>query len=574
MSIVEEAPSDGETVVIPKVSWASTNSAETQQIRMRDLRSSTYDVDPYVDEALWRPELFTWTVKKTGAVLPEPPSSRTEKFLYAKRYFWILTLGGVVSTPLLVYSQFQFIKSESRLWLLAPVMVLTPIVFIVRLFLDRSGGDFDLPAHARVVEGWRPQRYPTVDVFLPTCGESLEVLSNTWRYVTKMQRHYPGTTTVYVLDDGARPEVATMAAEFAFRYHTRPNRGWFKKAGNLNYGLERSAGEYILILDADFVPRRDMLDETLPYFDADPKLGILQTPQYFRVTEGQTWVERGAAAVQELFYRAIQPARDQCDAVVCCGTNAVYRREALEQNGGVTLISHSEDAHTGVDLRRLGWHVRYIPVILASGLCPAEPESFFGQQYRWCVGTMSIVLHRTFWAAKMRLSARLYDVIGFIYYLETALLIFAGPIAGIALCLAAPHFVALRNFLLIAPSIIVAYMVTPLWHRTSHGTETWSVKIVYSWAHAFAIWDMLRGREMGWQVTGEQKKKASLGVRRLWLGMWVWTAPTAILSVVLAGWRMLTWNTLTFTPVFLTAVFYAYTVVRILVSKLAAPIDA
>lgn len=61
----------------------------------------------------------------------------------------------------------------------------------------------------------------------------------------------------------------------------------------------------ITIFDADFCPRSDFLQETLPYF-GDAEIGILQTPQFFRRREEQTWVEQGAGASQEVFYRMIQ----------------------------------------------------------------------------------------------------------------------------------------------------------------------------------------------------------------------------------------------------------------------------
>ena len=45
-------------------------------------------------------------------------------------------------------------------------------------------------------------RYPSLDVFLPVCGEPLPVLHNTWVHVFELVRAYPGTSTAYVLDDG------------------------------------------------------------------------------------------------------------------------------------------------------------------------------------------------------------------------------------------------------------------------------------------------------------------------------------------------------------------------------------
>lgn len=78
-----------------------------------------------------------------------------------------------------------------------------------------------------------------------------------------------------------------------------------KKAGNLRYAFARTSGDFIIILDADFCPRADFLDETIPYM-MDESIAIVQTPQFFRYREEQTWIERGAGMTQELFYRTVQ----------------------------------------------------------------------------------------------------------------------------------------------------------------------------------------------------------------------------------------------------------------------------
>jgi cellulose synthase (UDP-forming) len=536
----------------------------------RDALAWQLEQNPYGDQEHWRPELFTATVKTTGAVLPKPPSQRTEKFLYNKRRMWMHTLGIAGSVPFLFYSQLGFMAASMRLWLLFPIVAITPLVFFLRISLEFGTRGFDFETHGALVNKWRPRTYPSVDIMLPVCGESLEVLRNTWKHVAALQDAYPGVATAYVLDDAARGDAATMAAEFGFRYISRPNRGWFKKAGNLNYGLERSSGDFVLILDADFVPSVEMLTETLPYFEADPKLGILQTPQFFRVVSGQTFVERGSATSQEIFYRAIQVARDQRDAVVCCGTNAVYRRAALAENNGITLISHSEDAHTGIDLRTLGWNVRYLPVNLASGLCPADVDSFFSQQYRWCVGTISIVADRGFWTSRMPLRSRLYDILGFLYYVETAMLTILGPLMTILLCLVVPDQVNLRNYLLILPTLVYSFVLSPLWHRVRSGTDTWPVAVLVSWAHFFAFWDALRGNQMSWRPSGAKKKTN----RRLWLGLWGWSLGMGTCGVALAGWRLLDMNAAGFTPIFISAVLYLVTIIRIVGSKWTFPVDA
>ena len=57
-------------------------------------------------------------------------------------------------------------------------------------------------------------------------------------------------------------------------YLHRDSRAGFK-AGALAAGLERAEHDFILVLDADFVPRPDLLQRTMHYF-TDPEIGMVQ----------------------------------------------------------------------------------------------------------------------------------------------------------------------------------------------------------------------------------------------------------------------------------------------------------
>src|SRR6202008_464931 len=103
-----------------------------------------------------------------------------------------------------------------------------------------------------------------------------------------------------------------------------------------------------------------------PPYPAAPAVAIVQTPQFFRQSAAQTWIENAAGAIQEGFYRAIQVARDRFGAAICVGTSAGYRRAAREPQGGPTLIPSAEDGHPGLDVRRSGWSVVYVPVVLSA----------------------------------------------------------------------------------------------------------------------------------------------------------------------------------------------------------------
>ena len=500
-------------------------------------------------------------------VLPAPPLDQ-EKYSYVRRHIWILTVCSALSFPPLVYSQVRMVEHTPWFVLYAPFAAFGTLCFLLSLIIDGMSRSFDLDEHQQIVAAWAPRRYPSVDVFLPVCGEPIEVIRNAWTHVAILRSHYRGRVTPYVLDDSANPAFKAMARRFGFAYATRPDRGWFKKSGNLRYGFQISDGEYILLLDADFAPRPDVLDETLPYLDLFPDVGIVQTPQFFHVLDQQTWVERGAGAIQELFYRSIQTARAKKGGAICVGSCAVYRRRALEANGGMSLAEHSEDLHTGFDLQRRGWRLRYLPIALSTGNCPDNILSFVNQQYRWCSGTMGLLRSQKFWTTKLPLYSRLCYLTGFIGYIYTAVFTFVAPALAVSMLLFVPGTLLLRNLVFVVPVMFYAGVIYPMWHRAPYRLEAWSVRVISGWAHAFAFWDMLRGRMRGWQPSGTGGTRQD-GRRRFWIGVIGWSGGSAAVWAGLALWRMMTMDPYNFFLLFVLGVFQLVVVGRILIQPRA-----
>ena len=503
------------------------------------------------------------TASPAAGALPEPPGDH-EKYRYVKHHSWILAVTAIASFPLLAYSQVRLMVQYHWFWFCVPFVALGSLFLILPLITDGMGMRFDLAAHKKLVDGWKPDNYPAVDIFLPVCGEPLPVLRNTWTHVKHLMRQYKGTVTPYVLDDSRSPEIKALAREFDFVYATRPNRGWYKKSGNLWFGYQVSVGDYILLLDADFAPRPDLLDETLPYMEQDPKTGIVQTPQFFRVLNDQTWVERGAGAVQELFYRSIQTVRSRKRAAICVGSCAVYRREALVGNDGMTLAEHSEDILTGFDLNLDGWNLRYIPLALSTGNCPDNVIAFLNQQYRWCCGTIGLLFGRRFWRAKVPLRVRLCFLAGLVYYVYTAVFTFVVPLLTITILAFVPHVLLLRNMAFMAPAMVYSGLIFPSWHHAPYRLEAWSVKLVAGWAHFFAYWDAIRGKPLGWKPTGSDKKKQD-GRRRFWVCFLTWTVGTSLAWAGLALWRMVSMEPGNFAVLFGLGVFEVMVAARVVI---------
>jgi cellulose synthase (UDP-forming) len=488
--------------------------------------------------------------------LPTSPTDR-ERDLYFRRDIGPLLLLGAVGMTGIVYATCRLAISHAGLHFYLFFALLMAVLFLVTLRVNIFTRGDSAAEHRHRVAAWSPNRWPTLDVWLPVAGESLAVLENTWRHVEHLR--WPGEVRVFVGDDGADDAVEELARQFGFEYVRRTRPGWMKKAGNLRNLFLSSGGEFAVIFDADFCPRPDFLLELMPYFD-DERVGIVQSPQFFRVLLHQNWLERGAGAVQELFYRGIQVSRQRHGGAVCVGTNAIYRREALNANGGTTLIGHSEDVHTGFDLFRRGWTLRYVPVNLATGLCPSGFHAFMRQQYRWCMGSMSLLTSGKFWGTPMRFVTRCCYMAGFGYYISTALNTLIFPLLPILLLTEYPEMVHLQNYVLLAPAMLYAYVAFPRWHRCDWGLEAWSVQMVYGWSHLFALADLLRRRPMGWTATGAGRTRdmRALTFRSAIL---LWSGGVAMAWVGLALWR---WHErhLDFLPLLGLGLFYLLVVVQ------------
>jgi cellulose synthase (UDP-forming) len=179
----------------------------------------------------------------------------------------------------------------------------------------------------------------SVDVFITTYNEPVELVAQTARAAKRIR--FPHET--WILDDGDRVEMRSLATDLGIGYITRTedwhDRPRHAKAGNLNNALFATHGEFMLILDADQIPKPEILDNTLGWFQ-DDEVALVQTPQWF--TNVSDSDPLGSQA--PLFYGPIQQGKDGWNAAFFCGSNAVLRREALMQLGIVGYVREVESA--------------------------------------------------------------------------------------------------------------------------------------------------------------------------------------------------------------------------------------
>lgn len=251
---------------------------------------------------------------------------------------------------------------------------------------------------------------PTVDVFIPTYNESDDIIRVT--AIAATQINYPrNKLRIYICDDGGtlnkrnHPEtmqaawerhyrLRQIAEELGVHYITREtNRS--AKAGNLNHALHHSDGELLLLLDCDHVPTTDILQRTVGYFLADPKLFLAQTPHFFI---NLTPIEKNLSGVgnpngeNDMFYRSIHPSLDSWNASYFCGSAALLRRSHLMEAGGICGTTITEDAETAFLLHSKGYNSVYVEQPMVCGLSPENYDDYVLQRTRWAQGMLQMLI--------------------------------------------------------------------------------------------------------------------------------------------------------------------------------------
>jgi cellulose synthase (UDP-forming) len=257
-------------------------------------------------------------------------------------------------------------------------------------FLRTSDRRAEADCHEARLRTLPPEELPSVDVYIPTYDEPMEVLEKT--ITGALCLDYPNFQA-WVLDDGRRPWVKAFCEAKGVGYLTRPDNA-HAKAGNINHALTKTSADLVAIFDADFIPQRNLLKRTIGFF-ADPSIGIVQVPHAFYnydPTQSSLALQKALPDDQRFFFEAVMPSRDGWNAAFCCGSNSVTRRTALRIVGDVLPTqSITEDMLFSITLLRNGYITRYLCERLAVGLAPEGLKAFFVQRRRWARGAMQIL---------------------------------------------------------------------------------------------------------------------------------------------------------------------------------------
>jgi len=197
---------------------------------------------------------------------------------------------------------------------------------------------------------------------------------------------------IQVLDDSTDETVATTLAQINklqatgldIKHITRTDRTGFK-AGALKEGLKVAKGEFIVIFDADFLPKKNWLKRTIPYFK-DPEIGVVQT-RWSHINRNYSILTKIQAFALDAHFTLEQVGRNSKGHFINFnGTAGVWRKECIIDAGNWEGDTLTEDLDLSYRAQLKNWKFKYLEDVETPAELPVVISAARSQQFRWNKG--------------------------------------------------------------------------------------------------------------------------------------------------------------------------------------------
>lgn len=321
----------------------------------------------------------------------------------------------------------------------------------------------------------KPQQHfkelPLVTIQLPVFNE-MHVVDRLLDSVAALD--YPmDKMQIQLLDDSTDETVGICAAGiqrlkargFDAEHIHRTDRTGFK-AGALENGTKFAKGEYLLILDADFVPNPDMLQKTIHYF-TDSKIGLIQT-RWGHLNRTYNVLTRIQAMFLDGHLELEQTARNRSGRFFTFnGTGGIWRKSCISDAGGWEHDTLTEDMDLSYRAQLKGWRFIFLNEVETPAELPVDMDGFKSQQHRWTKGSIQVCkkVLPAIWksdapfACKMEATAHLTSNFAYLLLICLCFLIYPSQHSAPELGKLAYYMVNIPIFFFSSASVILFYVV-------------------------------------------------------------------------------------------------------------------
>jgi len=235
-----------------------------------------------------------------------------------------------------------------------------------------------------------PDEVPNVTIQLPVYNE-LYVMERLLDNIALLE--YPAEKLeIQVLDDSTDESVSSTAAQIKklkgtginIQHIRRTNRQGFK-AGALKEGLEIAKGDFIAIFDADFLPEKDWLLQTVPYFKNDD-VGVVQT-RWGHINRNYSTLTKVQAFALDAHFTLEQVGRNSKGHFINFnGTAGIWRKQCIIDAGNWEGDTLTEDLDLSYRAQLKQWKFKYLENVKTPAELPVIISAARSQQFRWNKG--------------------------------------------------------------------------------------------------------------------------------------------------------------------------------------------
>ena len=235
-----------------------------------------------------------------------------------------------------------------------------------------------------------PEEVPVVTIQLPVFNE-MYVMQRLLDNISLID--YPQKRLeIQVLDDSTDETLLTTAKHIKklketgldIKHITRTDRSGFK-AGALKEGLKLAKGEYIAIFDADFLPKKNWLKRTIPYFK-DKQIGVVQT-RWGHINRNYSLLTKIQAFALDAHFTLEQVGRNSKGHFINFnGTAGVWRKSCILDAGNWEGDTLTEDLDLSYRAQLKNWKFKYLEDVETPAELPVVMSAARSQQFRWNKG--------------------------------------------------------------------------------------------------------------------------------------------------------------------------------------------
>jgi cellulose synthase/poly-beta-1,6-N-acetylglucosamine synthase-like glycosyltransferase len=233
---------------------------------------------------------------------------------------------------------------------------------------------------------------PRVTIQLPMYNE-MYVAERLIDAVVKMD--YPkDLLEIQVLDDSTDETVAIAQRRvdlykeqgLDISYLHRQNRKGYK-AGALEEGMRVAKGEFIAVFDADFIPHKHFLLNTIHFFTSD-KTAMVQM-RWSHLNRNFSLMTTLQSIFLDGHFMIEHTARNRSGRFFNFnGTAGIWRKTAIIDGGGWQHDTLTEDLDLSYRTQMKGWQFIYLPEHSVPAELPVDIVAFKAQQHRWAKGSI------------------------------------------------------------------------------------------------------------------------------------------------------------------------------------------